>query len=70
VPNQVGLRAVRYGKSFLARTTAGADIYPGVFASQQAFQSGAAALQTMAYNTIGSLSVIGYVGSTGGLLVS
>jgi hypothetical protein len=52
-----------------------------VFSSQQAFQSGAAPVQTMAYNasggqamhigdTIGSVSVIGYVGSKGGHLSS
>jgi protocatechuate 3,4-dioxygenase beta subunit len=62
-------------------TTAGADMFAYVFSSQQAFQSGAAPIQTMAYNTsgsqamhigdtIGSLSVIGYVGSSGGHLSS
>ncbi len=60
-------------------TTAGAGIYATVFSSQQAFLQGAAPMQTMAYNTsgsqamhvgdtIGSLSVIGYVGATGGHL--
>ncbi|HBK05031.1 MAG TPA: hypothetical protein DDZ81_04120 [Acetobacteraceae bacterium] len=60
-------------------TTAGADIYATVFSSQQAFLQGAAPVQTMAYNTsgsqamhigdtIGSLSVIGYVGANGGHL--
>jgi choice-of-anchor A domain-containing protein len=62
-------------------TLAGADIYAYVFASQAAFQSGAAPVQTMAYNTsgsqamhlgdqIGSLTVVGYVGTNGGHLVS
>jgi uncharacterized repeat protein (TIGR01451 family) len=62
-------------------TLAGADIYAYVFASQAAFQSGAAPVQTMAYNTsgsqamhlgdqIGSLTVVGYVGVSGGHLVS
>ena len=62
-------------------TTAGADIFAYVFASQQAFAGGAAPIQTMAYNTsgskamhfgdvIGSLKVVGYVGSNGGHLAS
>jgi len=62
-------------------TTAGADIYACVFASQAAFAAGVAPLQTIAYNTsgsqsmhlgdvIGSLTVVGYVGSSGGHLVS
>ena len=62
-------------------TTAGADIFATVYASQQAFKSGAAGIQEMAYNTsgsqamhfgdvIGSLSVVGYVGATGGHLVA
>jgi hypothetical protein len=62
-------------------TTAGADMFAYVFSSQAAFQGGAAPIQTMAYNTsgsqamhigdtIGSLSVIGYVGANGGHLVS
>jgi hypothetical protein len=62
-------------------TTAGADLYAFVFTSQAAFQAGSAPVQTMAYNTsgsqamhindtIGSLSVIGYVGSNGGHLAS
>ena len=62
-------------------TTAGADLYAYVFTSQQAFLAGAAPIQTMAYNTsgsqamhigdtIGSLSVIGYVGANGGHLAS
>ena len=62
-------------------TTAGADIYAYVFSSQQAFQGGAAPVQTMAYNTsgsqamhfgdvVGSLSLVGYVGATGGHLTN
>ena len=62
-------------------TTSGADLYAYVFTSQQAFLGGAAPIQTMAYNTsgsqamhigdtIGSLSVIGYVGANGGHLAS
>jgi hypothetical protein len=62
-------------------TVAGANIYAYVFNSQQAFKGGAAPIQTMTYNTsgsqamhigdiVGSLSVIGYVGSTGGHLSS
>jgi uncharacterized repeat protein (TIGR01451 family) len=62
-------------------TTAGADLYAFVFTSQAAFQAGSAPVQTMAYNTsgsqamhfgdtIGSLSLIGYVGSNGGHLAS
>ena len=62
-------------------TLAGADIYAYVFASQAAFESGAAPVQTMTYNTsgsqamhpgdqIGSLTVVGYVGANGGHLVS
>jgi hypothetical protein len=62
-------------------TTAGADIFAYVFTGQAAFQGGAAPVQTMAYNasgsqamhfgdTIGSLSVVGYVGANGGHLVS
>jgi hypothetical protein len=62
-------------------TVAGADIYAYVFTSQAAFAGKAAPIQTMAYNTsgsqamhfgdqIGSLMVVGYVGTTGGHLVS
>jgi hypothetical protein len=62
-------------------TAGGSDLYAFVFSSQQAFLAGAAPKQTMAYNTsgsqtmhfgdtVGSLSVIGYVGATGGHLVS
>ena len=62
-------------------SVAGADIYAFVFSSQEAFNLGAAPVQTMAYNTsgsqamhfgdiFGSLSVVGYVGSTGGRLSS
>jgi hypothetical protein len=62
-------------------TTSGADMYAYVFASQAAFKAGAAPLQTMAYNTsgsqamhfgdtIGSLSLVGYVGAGGGHLAS
>jgi choice-of-anchor A domain-containing protein/uncharacterized repeat protein (TIGR01451 family) len=62
-------------------TTAGADIFAYVFASQAAFEAGATPIQTMSYNTsgsqqmhlgdvIGSLTVVGYVGSSGGHLVT
>ena len=62
-------------------TSAGTDIFAFVFTSQQAFLAGSAPVQTMAYNvsgsqvmhfgdTIGSLSVAGYIGATGGHLVS
>jgi hypothetical protein len=62
-------------------TTAGADVFAYVFANQAAFQAGAAPVQTMAYNTsgsqamhlgdtIGSLSVIGFVGANGGHLAA
>ncbi len=61
-------------------TAAGADIYAYVFNSQAAFLAGAAPVQTMAYNasgsqvmhigdTIGSLQLAGYVGTTGGHVV-
>jgi uncharacterized repeat protein (TIGR01451 family) len=62
-------------------TTAGADTYAFVFNSQSDFQNHVAPIQTIAYNTSGSqamhlgdqiasLTVIGYVGTTGGHLVS
>jgi hypothetical protein len=62
-------------------TTAGADMFAYVFTSQAAFQAGAAPVQTMAYNTsgsqvmhlgdtIGSLSLVGFVGASGGHLAS
>ncbi|WP_158926621.1 SdrD B-like domain-containing protein [Acidisphaera sp. S103] len=62
-------------------TTAGADMFAYVFTSQAAFQAGSAPIQTMAYNTsgsqamhlgdtIGSLSLVGFVGASGGHLVS
>lgn len=62
-------------------TTAGADLYAYVFSSQQAFLAGTAPIETMTYNTsgsqvmhigdiVGSLSLTGYVGTTGGHLVS
>jgi hypothetical protein len=62
-------------------TAAGADIYAYVFTSQAAFQANAAPIQTMTYNTSGSqamhigdqiasLTVVGYVGTNGGHLVS
>lgn len=62
-------------------TTPGADLYAHVYASQQAFLAGNAPVQEIAYNVsgsqamnfgdqIGSLTVIGYVGTTGGHLVS
>ena len=62
-------------------TTAGSDIFAYVFNSQSDFLAHAAPMQTLAYNTsgsqamhfgdqIGSLTVVGYVGTTGGHLVS
>jgi hypothetical protein len=62
-------------------TTPGADIFAYVFTSQAAFQGETAPVQTMTYNTsgsqamhfgdqIGSVKVIGYVGTNGGHLVS
>ena len=62
-------------------TTAGANMFAYVFTSQAAFQAGSAPVQTMAYNTsgsqamhlgdtIGSLSLVGFVGASGGHLVS
>ena len=62
-------------------TASGADLYAYVYASQAAYQAGAAAEQTMVYSTasnhsmhigdtIGSLQVAGYVGTSGGHLVS
>jgi protocatechuate 3,4-dioxygenase beta subunit len=62
-------------------TTPGADIFAYVFSSQAAFKADAAPIQTMAYNTsgsqamhigdtIGSLSVIGFVGAKGGHLAA
>jgi len=63
-------------------TTAGSKLFAYVFSSKDAFNAGAAALQTMQIGAndaskishfgdqIGSLSLVGYVGSTGGHLVS
>ena len=62
-------------------TTAGSDIFAYVFNSQSDFLNHASPIQTLAYNTsgsqamhfgdqIGSLTVVGYVGATGGHLVS
>jgi len=62
-------------------TTAGADIYGYVWASQQAFLAGTTPIETIAYNasgsqamhigdTIGSLTLSGYVGASGGHLSS
>jgi hypothetical protein len=61
-------------------TTAGANIYAYVFANETDFLAGKAPVQTMSYNTsgsqamhfgdtVGSLQLIGYVGTTGGRLV-
>jgi hypothetical protein len=61
-------------------TTAGASIVAQVFTSQAAFQGGAAATQTDTYNTsgsqamhlgdtVGSLTLDGYIGKTGGHIV-
>jgi hypothetical protein len=60
-------------------TAAGSDLYGFVFTSQQAFESGAAPVQTLAYgtagqmhlgDTVGSLQLSGYVGASGGHLVA
>ncbi|HEX2940754.1 MAG TPA: SdrD B-like domain-containing protein, partial [Rhodopila sp.] len=62
-------------------TTPGADIIANIYASQQAYDVGAAAMQTVSYNasgsqamhigdTIGSLKLVGYVGANGGHLAS
>jgi hypothetical protein len=62
-------------------TTPGADIYMYVFHSQSDFQNHVAPIQSELYNTsgsqamhfndqIGSPKVIGYIGATGGHLVS
>ncbi|HEY1933799.1 MAG TPA: SdrD B-like domain-containing protein [Acetobacteraceae bacterium] len=62
-------------------TVSGADVYAYVFSSQAAFAAGSAPVQTIAYNAsgsaamhlgdqIGSLALVGYVGGTGGHLVS
>ena len=62
-------------------TVAGQGIFADIYSSQAAFLSGAAPTQVDTYNTsgsqamhigdqIGSLKVVGYVGSTGGHLVS
>ena len=62
-------------------TAAGSDIFAYVFGSQSAFQSATAPIQEMSYNTSGSqamylndqiasLKVVGYVGTSGGHLVS
>jgi hypothetical protein len=62
-------------------TTPGADIYMYMFSSQSAFQSSAEPIQEKSYNMSGSqamhfgeqiasLKVVGYVGTSGGHLVS
>jgi hypothetical protein len=62
-------------------TAAGAELFGFVFTSQAAFQAKGAPVETMAYatgsghgmslnDTIGSLKLVGYVGATGGHLVS
>ena len=62
-------------------TAAGAELHGFVFASQAAFQAKAAPVETMSYatgsshgmslgDTIGSLKLVGYVGATGGHLIS
>ena len=69
------------GTAAFMSTTAGADIYADIYTSQAAFLSGAAPVQVDTYNTsgsqsmhlndqVGSLTLVGYVGSTGGHLVS
>ena len=62
-------------------TIAGSDIHAFVFSSQADFQNHAAPTQTMSYGTgssqamhlgdkVGSLALVGYIGSNGGHLVS
>lgn len=62
-------------------TTSGALMFAEVFASQQDFLNNAAPIQTISYDTsgthpmhmndvIGSLTLVGYVGNSGGHLVS
>jgi hypothetical protein len=62
-------------------TAAGAELYGFVFTSQAAFLAKASPIETMAYatsaghgmslnDTIGSLKLTGYIGATGGHLVS
>jgi hypothetical protein len=69
------------GSAAFMSTTAGADIFADIYASQAAFLAGAAPLQVDTYNTsgsqamhmndqIGSLKLVGYVGSTGGHLTT
>ena len=67
------------GSSSLFSTASGSELHAYLFASQQAFDAGAAPVQTMAYGTagqmhggdvVGSLMLAGYVGAKGGHLVS
>jgi hypothetical protein len=69
------------GSAAFMSTTAGADIYADIYTSQAAFLAGAAPVQVDTYNTsgsqamhlsdqVGSLTLVGYVGSTGGHLVT
>ncbi len=65
------------GSTFSAAS--GAELHAFVFASQQAFESGVAPVETLAYgtagqmhfgDTVGSLQLAGYVGTSGGHLVA
>jgi hypothetical protein len=69
------------GSAAFMSTVSGQGIFADIYASQAAFKAGAAPVQVDTYNTsgsqamyfndqVGSLTVIGYVGSTGGHLVS
>ena len=69
------------GTAAFMSQVAGAKIFAFIFDSQEAFKAGAAPIQTDTYNTSGSqamylndqiasLKLVGYVGSTGGHLVS
>jgi protocatechuate 3,4-dioxygenase beta subunit len=69
------------GAAAFMSTTAGAGIFADIYASQAAFLAGAAPLQVDTYNTsgsqamylndqVGSLKLVGYVGSTGGHLAT
>jgi choice-of-anchor A domain-containing protein len=69
------------GAAAFMSTTAGANIYADIYTSQAAFLSGAAPVQVDTYNAsgsqamylndqIGSLKLVGYVGTTGGHLAT
>ena len=69
------------GAAAFMSTTAGAGIFADIYSSQAAFLAGAAPVQVDTYNTsgsqamylndqVGSLKLVGYVGSTGGHLTT